>query len=228
VITTSRQTPVYNIAGVAVAAANTYYGTHAGIIFDDGIRKRLLHLRWQYDLALEDVSDDWGWVEIEVPPQLGGVVSTVCRGVWKNYGSLRNATVQGLPFAINFLAGIDLGGFVQPYASGWGFTCATMVLAIFDGAHIELIDKLTWYVRAEDTEWQAAIIESLRRCGADPNFIAIQERDLGHIFRYRPEDVVAAGTRAPNRPSTLPQIAQLSDEARAEIQALPFIGRGYP
>jgi hypothetical protein len=226
VLSTRATHAVYNIAGVAIAVANTNYGTHAGVIFGDHILKRLLHLKWHYDLAAEDVPREWGWLEIDIPQQLSNVVSTICRNLWNNYGPTP-AEKRGLPFAINSIAAIDAGGFVQNCSTGWGFTCSTMVLGIFDGANVELVDKAGWYVRPEDTEWQAKIIASLARSGAPEEFIEAQRKDLGHSFRYRPADIVAAGSRVTIRPSTLMQIAELSNDVAREIEALPIYGRGY-
>jgi hypothetical protein len=208
---------------IAVAVAHTRLGTHAGIIFDDHFTRKLLHLRFHYDLALEDVPAKYAWLDIDAPPQLAGVVGTICRSVWNHYRPIPEEGKRGgLPFAINCIASFDSAGFVKNYQFGHGFTCATMVLGIFEGANLSLIDKRDWRLRYDDLKWQWKIVGALAEHGASLAFVVSQILAVGS-FRFRPEDVVAAGMLVDSRPSSLDDLEELSNVARDEIDQLPLI-----
>jgi hypothetical protein len=204
--------------GVAVAVARTTLGTHAGIIFDDHSAKQLLHLRFHYDLMVEDVPIEYAWREVKIPPQLASIVSSICRGVVRQYYP------DKLAFGIDFIASFDASGTVKNYAFGTGFTCATMVLGIFQGASIELVDKADWYLRYGDLKWQWTIVGALakNRRHISLQYLMSQILAIG-CFRFRPEDVVAAAVMSDTAPNGLPSLVQLSNQIRDEINNLPRI-----
>jgi hypothetical protein len=210
-----RHTPE-SVDGVAIAVAMTQFGTHAGMIYDDPPRgKKLLHVRFHYDLKAERVPEPVAWCRINLVREIAAIVASVCRGVAIRYSE------RGLPYAIRFLSSFDETGSIIDGDTGRGFTCSTMVLACFKGANIMLVDVSDWWSRDGDTEQQRRVIDALRHIKADTAHIEQQERDLG-CMRFRPEDVLAAGILIDSAPNGLSVLGDLSDRLHAEISALPL------
>jgi hypothetical protein len=78
-----------------------------------------------------------------------------------------------------------------PPPLGKGLTCATFILAVLRGHGLLPVDETTWLPRAEDVDWQTAIIEDLEASGAEQDHIEAVRNDIG-AKRFRPAEVVGA------------------------------------
>lgn len=80
------------------------------------------------------------------------------------------------------------GRFVGFPSEGMGFTCATFVMEVFDTFGFPLLDKETWQNRPDDIQWQAKVIEILRKRKVSQAHVDAASRYIG-AFRFRPEEV---------------------------------------
>jgi hypothetical protein len=76
---------------------------------------------------------------------------------------------------------------------GYGLTCATFVLAIFEFSGVRLLAYEEWPVREEDQAWRDHIIRQLAKSSSERTRAhAAALRDDDRAVRYRPEEVAAS------------------------------------
>lgn len=80
---------------------------------------------------------------------------------------------------------------VNPDVEGDSLTCATFVLCVLEQFAFEVIDRDSWQITAEDTQWQKEILEILEPY-LQPAFYKIQKDNVGKVVRIRPEQIVGA------------------------------------
>ena len=78
-----------------------------------------------------------------------------------------------------------------------GFTCATLVLAIFQSLLVPLIDLASWHMRQEDTDWQKEVIALMKKL-RDRKKMQVTDAHLEALekqlpcIRYSPHIVIGA------------------------------------
>ena len=189
---TSHERPFEQIDFAALAITQLGADTeqrHIGILYKDqsGTIVRMLHLAWHYKLKSEPPESTYAWVKPPIPRPRSRQVAAFCRMILKE-------NPNGIPYAFSPASdSLDkqTGKFInQP--GGYGLTCATFVLAVFDATGLPLAHYDTWPSnRQEDERWREHIIGLLASSGAEPEHIqkVRAERDT---IRYRPEEVAGA------------------------------------
>lgn len=86
-----------------------------------------------------------------------------------------------------------LGGVAVPNPSvqGDSLTCATFILCMLEQFGFNIVDRDSWIISAEDTQWQKGMIEILKE-HLQPDFYEIQKENIGKVVRIRPEQIVGA------------------------------------
>jgi hypothetical protein len=170
-----------------VAIALNRSGSHVGILHrgnvPDGVE--FLHLAFDHDLRREPANPKYGWVEVEIPDARARQIAAFCRLV----GDLNPS---GIPYAFSAPQGaFDELGLWNLTSLDSGLTCATFVLAVFEGARVRLTDYPTWLPREEDRAFQEGIVDMLRQHGAPANRIAAIKANIVAV-RFRPLEVAAS------------------------------------
>ena len=179
------------VRSVPAIAPEDHYGVHSGLLYRiDGGMPRISHLAWHFRLRDEPAADPYLWADVGLDESNSRIVAA-----WL-------ASRQNSPSNIPY--GIDAGGscfdkttreFLSP-PLGKGLTCATYVVAVLKSLGFPLLLEDTWPTdRADDHSWQRAVIDELRKSGAEEDYIDAAQRDVG-ARRYRPAEVVGSATSA--------------------------------
>jgi hypothetical protein len=108
--------------------------------------------------------------------------------IWERYGS------DGLEYAFKWAGSIfSLGdGTLRLGPGECGFTCASLVLAIFRSAGVLLVEMDGWPARADDEAWQVKMKRYLPK--ADPDPVTYRQRldAQTESLRFRSAEVVGA------------------------------------
>lgn len=180
------------IVAIAIAGSSITRSVgqrHLGIIFRaEGAEPQLLHLAWMNDLRSEPLPHEYSWLECVC------LDSTVAAQFadWLQAVFLRNMS-NGIPYGFDIFRGDDLtpnGAYIG--VSGTGLTCATFVATCFASFGIPLVDVDSWPVRPDDVERQRELVDRLRRHQVPETHISAQERLIGKVARFRPEEIAAA------------------------------------
>lgn len=79
----------------------------------------------------------------------------------------------------------------NPDVRGDSLTCATFVLCMLEQFGFNIVDRDSWIISAEDTQWQKGMVEILKE-HLQPDFYEIQKENIGKVVRIRPEQIVGA------------------------------------
>jgi len=83
------------------------------------------------------------------------------------------------------------GQFIPGATQPPGFTCATLVLALFEAAGQQFLVRDSWpSPSAEDQAWQAQLCQSMS--GKYPDHAATLAQHIGVVSRFHPLDVLCA------------------------------------
>jgi hypothetical protein len=166
---------------------------HVGIMYRPHDSPVLvIHLAWMDDLRREEFSsarEPWWWVR--------------CRGLdrvvlesfadWLDIVYLQNGQA-GIPYGFD---PYGVGDFTpeREYAHRGtcrGLTCASFVASCFACFQLDLIQVDTWPLnRQDDAERMKLLVDQLAT-KATPEFVNAQQALIGHVARFRPEEVAAA------------------------------------
>lgn len=97
-------------------------------------------------------------------------------------------------YGITNVGGTTIGGgsiALNPDVKGDSLTCATFVLCILEQFAFEIIDRNSWLITDEDTQWQKDILEAVEPY-LQPEFHKLQKENIGKVVRIRPEQIVGA------------------------------------
>ena len=195
--------PGSTIANLVAAVAIQHTGEgrfHAGVVYFDKAQYHFLNLEFHFRLTNPSFNAfNTGWVEPPINSDDAGLVAALCKRVWE--------TKPKLPYHLRWDQGSTFssatGKFI-PIGDCKGLTCATFVLAIYNGVGVKLINEQNWQSRDGDQDWQNYILsifetwEQKKRKDGDAEFadelvehIKNVKTELGSL-RYRPEDVTGA------------------------------------
>ena len=189
------------VLAVAIFIQSTDSGAHTGIIHHSDGSLHSLDLRWNNDLGSKILTRDRPCVTPSLEPEETINVLSLCRLIHSRMKDPDPLKQLRIPYAIRYggsrfhpsNADIDLG-------DGYGLTCSTFVLCVFDSAFVPLIDLKDWQKRPDDAArinqylnwletgvggYPPASAEHIARFKVD-----IQRKDC---LRVRPEEVAAAG-----------------------------------
>jgi hypothetical protein len=103
-----------------------------------------------------------------------------------------------------------------------GFTCATFILALFQGIRFPLLNLDTWTFREEDEEWQSKTLALLVRY---KNRLGISDQALNRraneipCLRFSPSDLLGA-CRVGNHPTMCDPAREAGDQALRWVDAM--------
>lgn len=174
--------------GVGVFLSGDQDQRHVALLYCVGAGRpvRMLHLAWHHRLMEEEAHGEGVWARVPLEPEddviYAGHLAAVAR-----------ANARGvIPYGFQLLPrGFDPASGAWRGAFGEGLTCATFVASVLASFGYEILIEKTWYVRAEDVEWQQKIL-GLLRGRADLEYVAHQARHVGRVARFRPEEVAVA------------------------------------
>ena len=214
------ESPVTPSQQVAVVIGEPDVGQrHIGILHRaEGAEPHFLHLAWHCKLRSHSALPQYitAWVAPSFPPRRLRNLAALCRRVWKKNCS------GGIPYAFsNPTEAFDgaTGAFLLG-PTRFGLTCASFVLAVFDGAGLSVADCSSWPInRPGDREWQDHVIAQLAEQNADPQHIEHLRSEIGSV-RYRPEEVAAAVALAPPS-AAFDAAAYLGEQILVKLQSPP-------
>lgn len=192
---------------------------HCGVTYRLGAEEdgQLLHLSWHREMCSEDLdTDSYGvavlWFDgTQIPRARIRAFAGLVRRVY------RRCQNGEIPYSFSLRSGIEqrTGDFVEGPDRAPGFTCATFVLAVFHAAGFDLLGD-EWPQRKQDQQWQAHILDHLKRGDASEDHIAGLEELKGAI-RYRPSEV-AAGALKNAHPANFRDVKKLAEKLRAILR----------
>lgn len=171
---------------IAAIVGRTDHGNlHSGVLYIGANDERLaLHLGWQ-----DQLSQRWDfrfvWATPDAEPELLSLAAGYCRLIWASYQQTRS-----FPYALEDRgASFDENGRLVLADGAHGLTCATIVLAIFNRAGIELVDRETWPVRKDlDLKFLEMVAEF-----AEPEHLKLLRAEVeAGARRVHPDEVVAS------------------------------------
>lgn len=211
---------------VGIALSHGALGGHLGVAFsDEDGNQRLMHLGWHERLFIEAYpapQDKWVASVVDLRPSSAMQALALLRAMADRYsGGFKD---EGIHYGINLIAGanaIKSDGTYSPVDGNDGYTCASIVAAMFSGVGLPLVNLPTWEGTDVNKIWGRAILCMLRRT---PNVSAehvasVEKNNTG--LRLRPEEVAAAAeVPQASRPVVQAAIEKRADEIMGEMQAV--------
>jgi hypothetical protein len=170
----------------AAVLCRTEHGSlHAGVLhLDRKDEVQVLHLGW-----FDRLSTEWKWRRLwatpEAEPEHLRLVSGHCRRIWKRYRESGT-----FPYALAWCGSdFDGRGRLRLGPESKGLTCATLVLAVFKAAGVDLVDEADWPVRKEEDH---RFIDGVAKW-AEPDHVALLREEVERgVKRIHPHEVVGA------------------------------------
>jgi hypothetical protein len=162
--------------------------THAGVIYKDRDRLRMIHLGWHHQLHDSEwrYGQNYAYVVPEIPPERANAVAASCRLIRRKQ--------PGIPYAFRLVEDVRFDmttGDIVLSKGALGLNCSSFVLIVFLQAGIRLIQLETWEERPEDREWQQYLLDLLIRTNAPAGHIEAVRMEIG-CASIKPEEVAGA------------------------------------
>lgn len=155
----------------------------------------LLHLGWHELVYYERwPAKHYSWLEI------GGIdpeVQELFIDWVEIIAAAADDKTKPIPYSAIFrpAGNFDSSGHYIDKSDGSGLTCATFILAMFADYKMPLIDASSWPKRIEDFTWFRKIWKKLRTSFPELKITWIEQfKQRRNLKRFRPEEVVAAGS----------------------------------
>jgi hypothetical protein len=181
------------VAGVAARAVRAHARTfpHAALLYRRGKGAiRLFEMHDHKDLRDDMAPDGFVWIEPRIPPERLRLVIERARLVHRRHKE------SAVPYGFRWRKStFDERGGLRLGDGEIGFTCATIVAAVFEAESFRLVDPEAWPApdRA-DKAAREAYLDVLRR--KDPDHARLLARDLD-APRISPEELVASAALHP-------------------------------
>jgi hypothetical protein len=163
----------------------------------------MLHLADHNKLRSVPPSNYYEDIPSRFQPREQLIISDLCRLIFEKHGS------QGLRYAVTRHDGFLSDGSLKVDTPGAGFSCATLVKAIYDTDGFPLIVHRRWpEAENEDRDWIACHVKRLQaeHAGDADTLAHLAAIDITCKWsRYKPEQVAYAMTLAPP-PATYKQV----------------------
>ena len=196
---------------IAAVLARTPHGNlHAGLLYRGAEGGRhALHLGWQ-----DNLQETWPlavlWVTPDDEPELLNLAASYCRLVWATFVETRK-----FPYALmDEGVSLDEKGGIVLSDGAHGLTCATIIIAIFARAGIELVVRDTWPIR-KDLDHK--FLELAARFTASWHLELLKSEVEAGVKRVHPDEVVAACTCV--LPAEFTQARSAADALVAKLDA---------
>ncbi len=194
----AKENPYEYVGQVGIAVQIDARSKHVGVLFRRTVGNiyelRLLHLAFHHCVQISIPTGDYAWTHVEFEPERQVLVAQLCELIEEEYILRPDGDRQQLGYAFHYRGELFdpmRGVFIT--TDGHGLTCATFVLAVFASHGIDLLFLPSWEPRPNDVEWQEQVLAFMKRKRIDPKHVAFIEQEIG-CCRFRPEEVVAAGT----------------------------------
>jgi hypothetical protein len=182
---------VLGVAAVGLGAARPR-SPHAGLLYRWKKEVRLFEMRGHEELADAPVQkSEFVWIEPSaITPERLKLVAVRARMVKKSHDDNK------IPYGFSYQhSAFDEKGGLRLGPGECGFTCSTILAAIFESEKLKLIDQAQWPAPdADDNVKRTAFISELRKTNAV--HAKVLEADI-NAPRVSPEEVVAAAGRYP-------------------------------
>ncbi len=200
------------VVGIGIAVHQS--SSHIGVLYRTGEGKpaNILHLAWHHQLKSDEPSLGYPcWVRPRIADERALAIAAYCRRIWKQ------AARQQVPYGFSAPnAFFDQSGALLLGPAKVGLTCASFVLAVFDGAGSPLARLEEWPgASAEDTERQRELLDQLLQTeNVSADHLSAAEAEIGNV-RFRPLEVAGAGTA-----KVLPASYVYASEMATKIKSL--------
>lgn len=206
--------------GIGIALKEISEGQlHIGILYRaNDVPPTMCHLACHLDLKNEPARDDYFWADCEwlVNDYVNSKVIAAFLQKIAVHKSIISYGIhhEGHPFEPD-------GSFVGFPDDGMGLTCATFVIAVFHSIGFGIAVSETWQSRDDDAEWQAMIVEGLKKIHGPSQHINAVEEHIG-VARFRPEEVAAAATSA-DPPLEFEDAVKLAAQIKSTVSAATLL-----
>lgn len=209
---------------VGIALSHGALGGHLGVAFsDEDGNQRLMHLGWHERLFIETYpapQSKWAASVVDLRPSSAMQALALIRAMADKYSG--GFVDEGIHYGINLIAGanaINQDGSYSPVDGNDGYTCASIVAAMFTGVGLPLVNLSTWENREANKIWGRAILCMLRATVSAQHVAAVEKNNNG--LRLRPEEVAAAAeVPQASRPVDQAAIEKRADEIMGEMQVI--------
>lgn len=181
-----------NVSELAVFVMRTNGNMHVGILHRDRAVLRILDLCWHENLRADACKGDYACVIPALEPEEVNDVTAWCRLIE------RRRRDQLIPYAFGYHRSTTFGQTGELIlGDGYGLTCSTFVLKVFECAKVPLIDVTNWPMRTDDQIRHTKLLQLMEKGipgfapPAMPEHILRVRAELPCI-RVRPEEVAAA------------------------------------
>jgi len=187
----SSQLSPQTVSSIGIAVHSE--GLHIGILYrvTENATVKLLHLAWHHNLRSDELKPQYSyWIRPKIEDDRAMAIASFCRRIWKQ--NERNQVPYAFSHPNNFF---DTSGNLIKGPAKIGLTCASFVLAVFDGARVPLADLATWPdPTPKDKERQRELLQKLTDDPAvDRKHVDAARSEIDNT-RYHPLDVAGAGT----------------------------------
>jgi|26BtaG_2_1085354.scaffolds.fasta_scaffold02617_4 hypothetical protein len=164
---------------------------HTGFVFVDDITNEPMtaHLAWKnYYLYEKNRLDSYAVLWLDFIDDINTIAMTT------ELRMIHLKSSNKMPYSIVNSGSVSFQNgnvITDPSVKGDGLTCATFVLCFLEQQGFQIIDRDTWIVTEEDSQWQADIVEMLKE-RLTPEYYAEQKESIGKVIRIRPEQIVGA------------------------------------
>lgn len=169
----------------ALLCRTDHGGLHSGLLYRTaGGGCGVIHLGWE-DMILTTWEWERYWATPEVEPELLASVGALCRLILKRYVNERR-----FPYALRFDGTtFDSAGRLVLGPDSKGLTCATFVLAVFDGVGVRMVDEASWPSRPDkDKEF----LEAAARFARPAHLEVLKAEVESGVRRIHPHEVLGA------------------------------------
>ncbi len=174
----------YSLAtGVGIGMKRNLDQSHIGILYERAPGNiNMCHLGWHYVFQNRKVNSSYYWMDCSCfdDPDESMFVRSRLAAVNENTRIAYGFATDPHCFDSDFNLPL------KPV--GWGLTCASFVLAVFEVLGFQLLDYNTWVIRDDDEAWQKEIIFKIVHL--DETQAQAMQLYIGS-FRFRPEEVAA-------------------------------------
>jgi hypothetical protein len=190
VVKSTERSP-HTVIGIGIAVHQS--SSHIGMLYRtaEGEPAKILHLAWHHQLSSDHPSTSYPcWVRPRIPDERALAIAAFCRRIWKK------ASQDQVPYGFSVpSAFFDYSGALISGPAKVGLTCASFVLAVFDGAGLPLVRMDEWPPPTlVDKARQRELLDELRKSSnVSPAHLSALETEIGNV-RYRPLEVAGAGT----------------------------------
>jgi len=209
---------------VGIALSHGALGGHLGVAFsDEDGKQHLMHLGWHERLFIQPYPPDpnaWVASVVDLRPFSAMQALALIRAMADKYSV--GFIDEGIHYGINLIAGanaIKQDGTYSPVEGNDGYTCASIVAAMFSGVGLPLVNLPTWENSEANKIWGRAILCMLRATVPAAHVAAVEKNNTG--LRLRPEEVAAASeVPQASRPVVQAIIEKRADEIMGEMRAV--------